>query len=537
MKHSPSFGAVGLVSLLVLGCSNEDAPKAWNALSTCLAGSAATAELPQRVKALRQIQLANASVPASKDAWPARCSQHANELYAATSSSGEGAILKRKLQERLNCAEDKASCAIVNNETFISTTTELWEAAKGANLQTQPATGVTAPPAPTPVLLDVEGWKGLAKDPHGAVGPRAKSDGGALVLLRPVGEKGKPTVCDFAPGYASAKCSPTALPEVPLRTVEFARTGGGVQLAALTETGLVAYDAASGAQSEVRGTGAGITQDGLTVEGSNPGDLVAITMKAGKAGKPLPLPVKVPRNKPIVVGDQIVWLEQVEGGVEFIAKGSTGTALRDSATLKGAFNGPFHSCEGAGHLAVATWERNASQPGSKPTAGDGKTQFAVTLYQGGAWTKPAEITMPFERLAESELACTKNGASMVYVTRSAEVLQVTRVDCSADGCKESSTKLPNVDSKYWWAAAPMGDKTFLMWRGVLGETRLRVAPLAELEKTPDVLLFDTSDFGGPATPEATSLITDAGALFVFKGERPVALAIAPNGSAKVVPGQ
>ncbi len=36
-----------------------------------------------------------------------------------------------------------------------------------------------------------------------------------------------------------------------------------------------------------------------------------------------------------------------------------------------------------------------------------------------------------------------------------------------------------------------------MWRSSLGETRLRVAPLAALPTTKDVIVFDAPDFGGP----------------------------------------
>src|SRR5688500_14493803 len=117
MKHP-----VIVFSLVALGCSNEEAPKAWNALSTCLAGSAAQAPLAQRVKQLRLIQLASADPTAGKDAWPGRCSAHANELYNAISGSGETTMLKRKLRERFNCADDKASCALTNADGLINAT-------------------------------------------------------------------------------------------------------------------------------------------------------------------------------------------------------------------------------------------------------------------------------------------------------------------------------------------------------------------------------------------------------------------------------
>jgi hypothetical protein len=327
------------------------------------------------------------------------------------------------------------------------------------------------------------------------------------------------------------------MPEVPLRTVEFARSSSAVQVAALTETGLVAYDLASGAKSEVRGSGQNLAQDGVALEGSGTDDLMAVVMKGGKMSKELKLPTKMPRNKPVLAGDLVVWLEQLENGTELVAKTASAAGLKDAVSLKGAFNGPFHTCESEGRLAIATWERPASMPAGKPTAGEGKTQFAIAQRQNGEWTKVAELTLPFERLAESELYCSKAGASMAYAARVDGALQIMRVDCSGDACKQSSVKLPNVDSKWWWAVAPMGDKTFIMWRGLLGETRLRVAPLAELDKQKDVLVFDTPDFGGPSAPDVASLIAESGALFVFKNERPVALGVAPSGAVKVVTAQ
>jgi hypothetical protein len=532
MRHSLTAVLLGAA----LGCSNEEAPKAWSALTTCLAGGAAQAPLAQRVKQLRLIQLANSEVVAAKDTWPARCAQHANQLYAAIPASGGTTMLKRKLRERLHCADDKQSCSLVNDEGLISTTTELWEAAQGAGLTAQPAAGVGAPPAPGEPAINAESWKSLSAQPQGVVGPRLAANGSALLLLRPGSEKGRPTLCEFAPGFAAVKCTPASaeMPEVPLRTVEFVRSASGVHVAALTETGLVAYDLASGAKSEVRGTGQGLARDGLAVEGGAADGLVAVMMKDGKAGKDIKLVTKTARNKPVIVGDRVIWLEEQEGGAELMVKTGSAAGLKDERTLKGPFSGPFHTCESDGRLAIATWERNASLPGAKPTAGEGKTQLAIAQREQGSWSKVAETTIPFERLAESELYCSKAGASMAYAARVDGVLQVARVECSSDVCKQSSAKLPNVDSKWWWAVAPMGDKTLIMWRGTLGETRLRVAAIAELDKQKDVLVFDTPDFGGPSAPDAASLITESGALFLFRNERPVALSVAPSGAVKVV---
>src|SRR5450432_3586690 len=90
-----------LLALAGVACSDGDAQKSWNALSTCLAGSSSTSPLATRVQQLRLVELASAGVSASKDAWPRRCGGYADDLYAALGTSGDSALLKAKLHERL----------------------------------------------------------------------------------------------------------------------------------------------------------------------------------------------------------------------------------------------------------------------------------------------------------------------------------------------------------------------------------------------------------------------------------------------------
>ena len=103
---------VGVATLAAVasGCSADESPKAWNALSTCLAGKAAQKPLAERFKELRLIQLANPSKPGDKQAWPARCAKYADQLYAALPSSAE--VMRRKMQQKLGCSEGKATCAL-----------------------------------------------------------------------------------------------------------------------------------------------------------------------------------------------------------------------------------------------------------------------------------------------------------------------------------------------------------------------------------------------------------------------------------------
>ena len=83
--------------------------------------------------------------------------------------------------------------------------------------------------------------------------------------------------------------------------------------------------------------------------------------------------------------------------------------------------------------------------------------------------------------------------------------------------------MPGIESKWWWAVGPLGDKLLVMWRSSLGETRLRLAPLAALPTTKDIIVFDAPDFGGPNAGELSTLYTNDDALLIFRGEKPVAV--------------
>jgi hypothetical protein len=519
-----------------LGCESGDASKSWSELATCLAGNAAAGELPKRLSTVRLTQLNGAEANATKEGWPNRCAPHANALYAALPSSGKGSVLRRTLSGKLGCVDDKPSCTFPTDSTLISVTTELWEGAKGAELKTEPAAAVKAPaPLPEPTITAAS-WKSFSAEPKHMIGPRLNADGSAALLLAPRGGRARPTLCTLPASFDAISCTVAEkVPEIPMQSAELAVSEQGHHVATLAESGLVAYDLATGAQSEVRGSEGRLVQSGLAVEGGT-GDtgFTAIPMSGGKAGKEVKLPVKVPLQKPIAVGDRVAWLEEVEGGVELVVKSVSGGRVKDLATLKGPFNGPFHTCESGDTFVVANWGRHAGQHGAKPTLGKDKTSFALAIESGGQWSKALTAELPFERLLESELVCTGSGASMAFAARSGDTIEVTRIDCSKDACKTSSVKLPGLDSKWWWAVTPVGEKVLIAYRGGLGETRVRAANLAELPSAKDTLLFDAADFGGPSPGEAKTFVGRDSVLFMWKGERPVAMRVGADGSAKIL---
>jgi hypothetical protein len=261
---------------------------------------------------------------------------------------------------------------------------------------------------------------------------------------------------------------------------------------------------------------------------------IAVELVNGKASRDVKLAIKAPVGDPIAIGNQVVFLNQGDGGVELVAQSLSQGRLKPMATLKGQFAGSLHSCRKGDQLVVAAFGGRAGQQTAKATGGEGKTQLSLTVFKDGAWSKTVETTIPFDRAYDSDLVCTKSGASLTWVKPGEGGVEVGRLDCSADGCKAADTKVPGLESKWWWAMGPLGDKVFLLWRGAFGETKARVAPLAELGKAKDTLVFDSPDFGGPTAGELTALITEEGALLVFRNEQPVALQLGSEGTPRLI---
>jgi hypothetical protein len=111
---------------------------------------------------------------------------------------------------------------------------------------------------------------------------------------------------------------------------------------------------------------------------------------------------------------------------------------------------------------------------------------------------------------------------------------VGQLNCSAEGCKTSESNVPDLESRWWWAAGPVGDNVLLLWRAALGEARMRIAPILQLAQAKEQVLFDDQDHGGPKAGEAQSIYSNEGALLVFKEESPVALAVMADGTARLL---
>jgi len=581
-----SIGLVATAALVSLtGCGDDASGKAWGALSTCLAGPAASAPVAERVPKIRAIML-GAGPSTSKDAWPKRCAPYADDLYTSLDDSGKPAILKRKLHERFGCTDQKGSCALTADASLVSVTTELWEAAAGAEVKPLPATTVTAPAAAPPPPIDAKNWKSFTDKPLRVSGPVLTGDGRALAVLKTAEGRVKPIGCEFAAGFAKVRCvTPNdKVPELPPQSVEVVNDAKGLYAAGLTDTGLVAYNLETGETSAVKGRSGHLIRDGVAVEKPSTEDItggptdpnakpdpkakkgkpakpakaakpakgkspmlqkpagaaaadegfLAVELTNGKASKGVKLSVASPVGEPIVVSNQILSLTPVEGGVALDIEALAHGRLKSGGSVKGAFAGPFHTCQKGDFYGVATYAGHAGQGSAKATGGDGKTALTFLAFQGGSWSKPADVTLPFDRTGESDLVCSAGSASVAWFKGDKAQATVGRIDCKADGCKSNEVNLPSFDSTYLWAVAPLGEKVFVLYRSALGDTRVRIAPLAELPNAKDSVLFDVGDFGGPSTGDLSVFSTDQAALLLFRGDKPVALRLGADGAVSVV---
>ena len=325
---------LALCALSLSACSEGDAQKSWNELSTCLAGPAAQSTLAVRIAQLRAIALGNSATVKEKSGWPVRCASAADDLYAALGTSSEGASLKRKLRERLACGDNKGTCTLPTDSSLISVATELWEAAASASLKTEPAPGVAAPQAAPAPLLNAAAWRSFSDKPSSLVGPLLTPDGRAVLLLKPSEGRGKPRGCEFAAGFSKVSCfeAHPDVPELPTQTIDLVVDSTSVYAAGLTEKGLFAYDLKSGQKSDVRGLGPlRLTREGLAVERGEKDEGFQITpLTGGKAGKPSKLVNATLVGDPLSLGNQIVYLQQTGAGTELVAKSVVVGRLKDA---------------------------------------------------------------------------------------------------------------------------------------------------------------------------------------------------------------
>jgi hypothetical protein len=397
--------------------------------------------------------------------------------------------------------------------------------------------GVKEPEVSVKLEITSAEWQPVKQGASQLVGPEQTSTGDVHWLLKSSGERMRPTGCVFTAESRSVDCvaGNEKVPALPPQSIQLVSDDKDLYAAGLTEQGLTAYNLKSGEAVPAKGLAGNLVHEGVAVErGEGDKGYVAIPLNKGKAGKPIELKSKGTITQPLALGNQVLWLEAGEGGSRLFIKTLKGNKLVDTASLTGTFAGPYHVCKSARTTALATWAGHTGQRAAKPNSGSDMTQLTFTMATEGAWSKPVEAKLPFKRATESELVCSASSASVSWAEPTEDGFKVGQLVCDASGCKTTEAKLQNVESRWWWAVGPVGDKMLVMWRANLGEARMRLAPLGQLDQAKDIVLFDDPDHGGPKAGEALSVFGPASALLLFKQEPPVALSIAADGSAKVL---
>jgi hypothetical protein len=482
------------------------------------------------------LQLSNPGATGKPDTWPGRCATYANTLYTSLDKSGKQASLKRSLQSKWGCSDDKPTC-VVNQETLPALLGELADGAKAAELKVVPVTTDAAPPPSVKLSLTANEWKPVQTQAAQLVGPELTSAGEVHFLLKSTGERTRPTACRFSTKNQSLNCASSSdkVPTLPPQSIQLVSHPTELVAAGLTEKGLTGFDLTTGDVVAVNGLAGDMHSDGLAVErGEGDKGFVAIAIAKNKASKPIPIKSKGTMTQPKSLGTEVLWLEPGEASTTLVIRALKGNKLTDVASVSGVFNGTLHTCALGNTAAVGVWAGHEGQRGAKPTSGKDQSLVTIAFRGDSGWSKAFEAKLPFRRTIESELVCDTTSASMAWAEPVEGGVKVGQLTCDLNGCKTTESTLTGIDSRWWWAVGPVGDRVLVMWRASLGEARMRLAPLAELPQTKDVVLFDDQEYGGPKAGEAVPVFSRDGAFLLFKAEQPVALSIAKEGTVKVL---
>lgn len=135
------------------------------------------------------------------------------------------------------------------------------------------------------------------------------------------------------------------------------------------------------------------------------------------------------------------------------------------------------------------------------------------------------------------VSCAGGSAARTWHVERGSLAEVHQVRCTAEGCTHQYTKVRGLGVKSLWLATTLGDKVLLVFRGTLGEVRMRMAPLADLGKTVDTVIMDSPEYGGPEVGESHVLASASAVVVLFRGESLFGLRIGADGKHQVVQGK
>ena len=132
------------------------------------------------------------------------------------------------------------------------------------------------------------------------------------------------------------------------------------------------------------------------------------------------------------------------------------------------------------------------------------------------------------------VSCAGGSVTRTWLSPKGSVDEVHQVRCKAEGCSHSYARIRGLGVKNLWLATTLGDSVLLVFRGALGDVRMRMAPLAELGSATDTVIMESPEYGGPETGESHVLESAAAAMILFRGESLFGLRIGANGRHGVV---
>jgi hypothetical protein len=510
-----AVGAVGVlvvagVGFYLLSASIDRKAQAhieeeFDRLSKCSLGPAPLAAGESAAARFRNLQLTAMAIPAEKRAeaggipWPARCAMHAHGVSQAWKDAGRGGKDPKDLG---GAAEEFAKLLkSVDANPVIADLSEsvgrLWQEAGKVGLAAKDASDVPAPPAAaTPMAVD-------ALKPEGAMSKtffgfknlfEEANAGGALRFLvedKSLGDS--PFVCTFTETAARCRKLPSSLQSL-----------NGLRLLATTEDGAEPLVFAGNRGSEgIHRSDSGaaldkmyaysghVAKDGFaSVLGWEEGkkELRLVRQSQGQASQIATIKLDASISN-FFYSTALLWDHLVYRGVKKNEIMMFARPLQRTGDPLGAEQeiGPLAqggTAEGEPHV------RGCMTPSTLVVKVEGRSDEYLTFLSGGKFTLP--VGAPGRG---GVFQCRNNEAVLTQVTREMAI----QARCTAAGCNEATVKMDDIVTKDkdlapregYLAGADVDGKLLVLWAaGERGGLRMRLAPVEQIAKSPDVVLFD-----------------------------------------------
>lgn len=523
MKKCMVVGFAG-VGLLLLSCDSGETATAWGQFSRCMAGDGVEkpADVPARLRSVELNERQPAKLWNAKTQWPGRCEGYASALYNGLSDSTEHKLVKRSIKGQLNCTEaEPATCSFGPEQEILPDAAKLWEFAANAKLNPEQPADVPLPSYDLKLQTAAD-WKPLVAKDYQIADQLVTASGVLRLLLR--SPSGPLTVCDANGPAVNCFAVSAEAPKVAAQSVKLLRDEEAA-ITGLTEDGRKGFVAKTGKEVTFGGTVGAELRDGVAVRKGEAG-FVATKLAGGKERGAADFPATVAAAQPpTAVGNFVTWVEKSGSGETWNFGSINGRSLKSAGKFDGAYQGEVTPCA-AEAASVGLWAGSEGKPGAKP-GGDGST-VQVSFLSDGSWGKPVTGKMSFKRNV-TESRCGEGQLDVFWAGSGEGELEVGQVNCTAKGCKESTSSWPSFGAKRWLTAGMAGDKFVALWVTSLGDTRLRAGDSANFGAASETVLFESPQHGGPLFNQAQAFYTSKAAYLLVLDNGPTLLSVSADG--------